>query len=91
MLAFFANLFGYLLNFIYNLIGNYGVAIILFSILVKILLLPISISQQKTMKKTAKIQDELKVIQVKNKTSQITSFIKLFSIFWNTYFLSCFL
>lgn len=69
MLAFFANLFGYLLNFIYNLIGNYGVAIILFSILVKILLLPISISQQKTMKKTAKIQDELKVIQVKNKTN----------------------
>ena len=69
MLAFFANLFGYLLNFIYNLIGNYGVAIILFSILVKIILLPISISQQKTMKKTAKIQDELKVIQVKKKNN----------------------
>lgn len=69
MLEFFASLFGYLLNFIYNLIGNYGAAIILFSILVKIILLPISISQQKTMKKTAKIQDELKVLQVKNKNN----------------------
>ena len=69
MLAFFANLFGYVLNFIYNLIGNYGAAIILFSIIVKIALLPVSINQQKTMKKTAKIQDELKVIQVKNKNN----------------------
>ena len=69
MLEFFANMFGYLLNFIYNLIGNYGAAIILFSIIVKVILLPISISQQKTMKKTAKIQDELKVIQVKNKNN----------------------
>ena len=69
MIEFFASLFGYLLNFIYNLIGNYGVAIILFSIIVKIILLPISISQQKTMKKTAKIQDELKVLQVKNKNN----------------------
>ena len=69
MLEFFASLFGYLLNFIYNLIGNYGAAIILFSIIVKVILLPISISQQKTMKKTAKIQDELKVLQVKNKNN----------------------
>jgi len=69
MLEFFASIFGYLLNFIYNLIGNYGAAIILFSIIVKLILLPISIKQQRTMKKTAKIQDELKVIQVKNKNN----------------------
>lgn len=69
MLEFFASIFGYLLNFIYNLIGNYGAAIILFSIIVKVVLLPISIKQQKTMKKTAKIQDELKVLQVKNKNN----------------------
>jgi len=69
MIAFFANLFGYLLNFLYNLLNNFGFAIILFSILVKIILLPISISQQKTMKKTAKIQDELKVLQVKYKNN----------------------
>ena len=62
MIGFFANLFGYLLNFLYNLIQNYGLAIILFSIIVKILLLPISINQQKTMKKTTKIQITNKII-----------------------------
>ena len=69
MISFFANLFGYLLNFLYNLIQNYGLSIILFSIIIKIILLPISISQQKTMKKTAKIQEEIKKLQVKNKNN----------------------
>lgn len=69
MISFFANLFGYLLNFLYNLIQNYGLSIILFSIIIKIVLLPISINQQKTMKKTAKIQGELKKIQIKNKNN----------------------
>ena len=69
MFSFFANLFGYLLNFLYNLIQNYGIAIILFSIIVKIVLLPIAINQQKTMKKTAKIQGEVKKIQIKNKNN----------------------
>lgn len=69
MISFFANLFGYLLNFLYNLIQNYGLSIILFSIIVKIVLLPISINQQKTMKKTAKIQEEVKKLQIKNKNN----------------------
>lgn len=67
MIGFFANIFGYLLNFLYNLIQNYGLAMILFTIIIKIILLPISINQQKTMKKTSKIQDELKTLQFKNK------------------------
>ena len=69
MISFFANLFGYLLNFLYNLIQNYGLAIILFSIIVKVVMLPISINQQKTMKKSAKIQDEVKKLQIKNKNN----------------------
>jgi len=67
MIAFFANLFGYVLNFLYEIVGNYGVAIILFSVLAKILMLPISINQQKTMKKSQKINDEMKQIQFKYK------------------------
>lgn len=67
MIAFFANLFGYVLNFLYELVKNYGLAIILFSILVKLLMLPITIKQQKTMKKSAKIQEEMKQIQFKYK------------------------
>lgn len=67
MMAFFANIFGYLLNFIYNLVGNYGLAIILFCIVVKILMLPISIKQQKSMKASARLQQKMKEIQFKYK------------------------
>jgi YidC/Oxa1 family membrane protein insertase len=65
MISFFANLFGYVLNFLYELIHNYGLAIILFSIIIKIFMLPFSIKQQKTMKKSAKIQEKMKEIQYK--------------------------
>lgn len=70
MFAAIANVFGYILNFIYNLLNNYGLSIILFSILVKILLLPLTIKQQKTMEKTNKIQDEIKSLQFKYKNDQ---------------------
>lgn len=66
-MAFFANLFGYLLNFIYNIVGNYGWAIIIFSIVVKALMMPLAIKQQKTMKKNAKMQVKMKEIQFKYK------------------------
>ena len=65
-----SNLLGYLLNFIYSIVQNYGVAIILFTILIKIILLPLSIKQQKTMKKSAKMQGELKQLQDKYKNNQ---------------------
>ena len=52
MLAFFANIFGYVLKLLYDIVGNYGWAIILFSVLVKVLMIPISIKQQRTMKNT---------------------------------------
>ena len=68
--AFIASIFGYILKFIYNLTNNYGVAIIIFSFLLKLLLLPVSIKQQKTMKKTAKVQAKVKEIQEKYKNDQ---------------------
>lgn len=69
MISFFANIFGYFLNFLYINLGNFGLAIILFSIIVKIVLLPVTIKQQKTMKKTAKVQQKLKEIQDKYKSN----------------------
>ena len=63
MFQFFANIFGYLLAFIYGFINNYGLAII------KILFIPFSVKQQKTMKKTAKIQEQMKIIQFKYKNN----------------------
>lgn len=67
MFEFFASLFGYLLSFLYNIVNNYGIAIILFTVIIKLLLLPLSIKQQRTMKKSAKIQEKVKVIQFKYK------------------------
>ena len=62
-----ANLLGYVLNFIYEFVKNYGIAIILFTILLKIVWLPISIWQQKSMRKSAKIQEETNKLQAKYK------------------------
>lgn len=62
-----ANLFGYILNFLYNYIQNYGLAIILFSVLLKLILLPLTIKQQKSMKKSAKVQQEMNKLQLKYK------------------------
>ncbi len=67
MFATIANLLGYVLNFIYEFVKNYGIAIILFTILLKIVWLPISIWQQKSMRKSAKIQEETNKLQAKYK------------------------
>ena len=68
-MSFLASLFGYLLNFIYQIVNNYGIAILLFTIVIKLLFLPISIKQQKTMQKTAKLQEKMKQIQFKYKNN----------------------
>lgn len=68
-MGFLANLFGYVLNFLYNWVQNYGWAMILFSVLLQLILLPLSIKQQKSMKKSAKIQGEMKKLQVKYKNN----------------------
>ena len=62
-----SSLFGYILNALYNLFNNYGIAIIIFSILLRIILIPITIKQQKTMKKTTKMQQEMNSISEKYK------------------------
>ena len=69
MFQFFANIFGYLLEFLYNLINNYGIAITLFSVIIKIILLPLSIKQQRTLKKSTELQDKMKALQFKYKNN----------------------
>lgn len=69
MFEFFASMFGYLLAFLYQLINNYGLAIILFTVIIKIVLLPLSIKQQRTMKKSVELQEKMKIIQFKYKNN----------------------
>ncbi len=64
-MGFVSNLFGYVLNFLYLWLQNFGWAIILFSVILQVILLPLSIKQQKSMKKSAKVQAQMKKLQVK--------------------------
>ena len=67
MFSFFANIFGYLLNFIYNFVNNYGLAMIIFTLVIKLVMLPLSIKQQKMLKKSTKLQEKMKILQFKYK------------------------
>ena len=68
-MGFISEFFGYILNFLYNLVNNYGVAILIFSVLLRIILIPITIKQQKSIQKNGKIQGELKSLQTKYKNN----------------------
>ena len=67
---FISGLMGTVLRASYNFTQNYGLAIILFTVLIKLLMIPMSINQQRTMKKSAKLQEKLKVLQFKYKNDQ---------------------
>lgn len=64
-----SSLFGYLLNALYTAFNNYGIAIIVFSIILRIILIPLTIKQQKSLKKSAQLQEEMKEIQRKYKNN----------------------
>ena len=66
---FIARPFGVLMEFIYNNLAfhNYGLAIIVFTLFVKILFLPLSIKQQRSMERQQAIAPELEAIRNKFK------------------------
>lgn len=62
---------GYILYFIYEFIcSNVGVAIIIFTLIVKLVLLPLSIKQQKSSAKSAVFQPKVMEIQQKYRNNQ---------------------
>jgi YidC/Oxa1 family membrane protein insertase len=61
---------GWIIKTIYELVQNYGVAIILFTIVIKALLLPLNIKSQKAMKKQQKIQPIIAQLQQKYANDQ---------------------
>lgn len=64
-----SSLFGYMLNFLYNLVNNYGIAIILFTILLRVILIPITIIQQKSTKANTRMQEKMREIERKYKNN----------------------
>ena len=62
---FFVDFLGWIMKLCYNMVGNYGVAIILFTLVSKIILLPISIWVQKNSIKMVKMQPEINQLKTK--------------------------
>ena len=60
----------YLLNFFYGYVGNYGVAIILVTILIKLLFFPIAQKGLKSMKNMQKIQPKMAKLKEKYKNDK---------------------
>lgn len=58
---------GSALSFFYDIVPSYGVAIILLTVAVRIILLPLTIKQTRSMHEMQKIQPQLKAIQQKHK------------------------
>ena len=56
--------FGYVLEFFYTFFNNYGIALILFSLAVKLVLLPASMKSKKSMMKTSRLQPKIKQIEL---------------------------
>ena len=82
MTAFLGNILGSLLRFVYDMVSStgieteyfsyYAMAIIITTIIFKLILLPVNLSQTKSSKKMAEIQPLMKEIQVKYKNDPQT-------------------
>lgn len=57
--------FGYLLDWLYQFTANYGVALILFSLIVKLVLLPLNAKSKKSMLKMSRVAPLAKALEAK--------------------------
>ncbi len=62
--------FGYLLDWLYQFTTNYGVSLILFAILVRLVLLPITAKSKKSMMKMSRLQPRIQELQKKYENDQ---------------------
>ncbi|QEK13532.1 YidC/Oxa1 family membrane protein insertase [Crassaminicella thermophila] len=80
-MRFLAKPMGYLLLYLYNLIGNYGISIILFTIIVKLILLPLTLQQLKNTRQMSELQPKLKELQEKYKNDKEKLNIKTMELY----------
>lgn len=65
MFDFLYGIFGYLFRFLLPIVGNYGLALVLFTLFFRAILLPATIKQQKSSAKMVRLQPKLKRIREK--------------------------
>ena len=62
--------FGYILDVLYQLVGNYGLALILFALVVQLVLLPINAKSKKSMMKMSRLTPKMQAIKEKYPNDQ---------------------
>ncbi len=77
----FAELLGPVLGYIFSVVGNYALAIVLFTIVIKLFLMPLTYRQIVATKEMQKIQPELKKIQEKYHNDKETLNIKTMELY----------
>ena len=66
---FLGSIFGYVLYFFYSIVQNYGLAIIVFTILVRAAMFPLNIRQQKSTAASGRIAEKQKELREKSRES----------------------
>ncbi len=61
---------GFIVEHIYGLVANYGLAIIIFTVIIKLILIPLNVRSQKAMKKQQKVQPIIAELQKKYANDQ---------------------
>lgn len=64
------NILGVTLSFFYSFVGDYGLAIVLLTVAVRIFILPLTIKQTKSMYEMQKVQPKLRELQEKYKDNK---------------------
>ena len=77
ILGIIAKPLGMLLDLLYGFIGNYGICIIIFTVVVKVCLYPLYIKQIKSTAKMSDLQPKMQAIQQKYANDQETMNIKM--------------
>ena len=62
---FLYNIFGFLFRILFGFISDYGIALIIFTVFFRLLLLPSAVKQQKSQAKTVRLQPKLRRIREK--------------------------
>ena len=63
MMELIAKPFGFVLLWLNSLVGNYGVAIFLFALIVKLIMLPFQLKSKKSMVHMGRLQPRIQEIQ----------------------------
>ncbi len=81
ILGVIAEPLGWLLSFLYGFINNYGITIIIFTIIVKMCLYPLYIKQTKSMARMSEVQPKMMALQRKYANDKETLNIKMAELY----------